>query len=134
MEKQAEAFYRQFAKKVHNDVIKNLCLKLAEEENDHLKLIEDKLSRWRSLPLSQKILLALDGDAKLRKLFLSPPNQNATTEEFIEYAIDQEQNMATFYLRFEDEFTNTWKLKKLREMIEEEREHVRVWTEILLRG
>lgn len=131
MEKQAESFYRKLAKQTRSDVVKKLCLKLADEERDHLKLIEDKLSRWRPLPISQKILSILDTDASFRELFLNPPNKNASTDEFVEYAMDQEKKMVLFYSRFEGQFTHTWKIHRLDEMIEEEKEHVAVWTEIL---
>ena len=63
---------------------------------------------------------------------MSPPDPNATAEEFVEYAMDQEQKMVTFYENFENEFTHIWKLSRLRKMIDEEKDHVKKWSEILL--
>jgi len=131
MEQQAEAFYRKLAGRTRNVDVKRLCLILAEEEKDHKRVIEEKLHHWKPLPISQKILSILDTDARLRGLFLSPPNHDADTDEFIEYALDQEQRMVAFYMEFENEFSHAWKKKRLNEMIDAERRHVRVWSEIL---
>ena len=85
MEQQAQTFYEQFAGQTRNDAVKELCLKLADEENKHMELMEGKLSRWKSLPLSHKILVTLDADNKLGNLFLTPPHHNAAVEEFFKY-------------------------------------------------
>ena len=131
MEQQAIRFYEHFAEQTGNDTVKKLCAEILDEENRHLQLIEDKLSRWKSLPASQKDLTVLDADAKLRNLFLSPPGHNAPAEEFAAYAMDQEQNMVTFYENYKSEFTHTWKRNRLKKMIDEEKEHVERWSEIL---
>ena len=91
MERQAGAFYRRFAKQAQSNDVKALCLQLADEEVEHFNLIDNQLSRWKSLPVSKRDLEAMDVDGKLRKMFLSPPSFNSTNKEIIEYAIDQEK-------------------------------------------
>ena len=44
MEQQAETFYRRFAVDTTHARIKALCQKLADEEKEHLRLIQYKLS------------------------------------------------------------------------------------------
>ena len=124
MEQQAGAFYRRFAKKTQDDNVKELCLQLADEEVQHLHLIDHQLSRWKSLPMSKSDFEAMDADGKLRKMFLSPPSSNSTNKEVIEYAIDQETKMVAFYESFEKEFTDWWKSTKLKAMVLEEKTHI----------
>jgi rubrerythrin len=130
MEQQAETFYRSFAVDTSHNQIRALCQKLADEEKEHLRLIQNKLSRWKSLQINQDDLKKHNVDSGLSRLFLSPPSRCATVEKFIEYAIDQEKKMVSFYEKFENDFTNSWKLKRLIELINEEKEHVDIWSQI----
>lgn len=124
MERQAEAFYKKFAKQVQGNDVSELCLQLADEEVQHFKLIDNQLSRWRSLPISKDDLEAMDADGKLRQMFLSPPNLDSNTKEILDYAIDQETKMVAFYESFEKEFTDWWKSTKLETMVVEEKTHI----------
>ncbi|MEW6671790.1 MAG: ferritin family protein [Thermodesulfobacteriota bacterium] len=130
IEQQAETFYKRFAKLAKDVDVQRLCLKLAHEENQHARLIENKLSRWKSLPFNPTELEILDKDGKLQKLFTEMPPKNAAIDEFVSYAIDQEQQMVLFYESFKPEFSNSWKLKRLRELIDEEKRHVTEWSEL----
>jgi rubrerythrin len=131
MEQQAERFYRQLARQTQHRNLSTICLRLADEESNHFTLIETILSRWRSLPAVPDSKAIIAGEQELRRLFLNPPRDSADLEKFAGYALGEEQKMVDFYARFQTEFTNVWKLNRLREMIAEEEEHVRVWTEIL---
>jgi len=130
MEQQAEAFYKRFAKQAQGNDVKELCLQLANEEVQHFKLIDYQLSRWKSLPISKGDLEAMDADGKLCKIFLSPPDLDSTTKEIFEYAIDQETKMVAFYESFEKEFTDWWKLTKLKAMVAEEKTHIMKLTDM----
>lgn len=130
MERQAEAFYRRFAKQAQGNDVKKLCLQLADEEVQHFKLIDNQLSRWKSLPISKGDLETMDADGKLRKMFLSPPGLDSTTKEIFEYAIDQETKMVVFYESFEEEFTDWWKSTKLKAMVAEEKTHIMKLTDM----
>jgi rubrerythrin len=66
-------------------------------------------------------------------MFSTPLSQDASKEEIIGYAMDQEMKMVEFYRGFEEEFTNQWKLAKLWGMIEEEVSHVRRLQDMLSR-
>ena len=133
MERQAEAFYKRFAKQALDNDVRELCLLLANEEVQHFKLIDYQLSTWKSLPISKGDLEAMDADGKLRKMFLSPPDLNSTTKETIEYAIDQETKMVAFYESFEKEFTDWWKSTKLKAMVAEEKTHIMKLTDMISR-
>ena len=124
MEKQAEAFYRQFAQQVEDADVRELCLELANEEKDHFGFIQDILSKWKPLPVNKDNLKAMDADGRLRRLFLSAPNPEGTKKDFIEYAINEEKKMVYFYRNFEKEFAHEWRKTKLWRMVEEEVEHV----------
>jgi len=131
MERQAEAFYRCFAEKAQDDDMRKLYRELAEEEVQHFKLINGQLSRWKSLPINKKDLEAMDADGKLRQMFLSPPDTNATKKEIIEYAMDQEAKMVAFYESFEKEFNDFWKSAKLQALVTEEKTHIRKLSDML---
>jgi rubrerythrin len=130
MERQAGAFYRRFAKQAQSNDVKALCLQLADEEVEHFNLIDNQLSRWKSLPVSKSDLETMDVDGKLRKMFLSPPSFNSTNKKIIEYAIDQEKKMVAFYESFEKEFTDWWKSTKLEAMVVEEKTHIKKLTDM----
>jgi len=131
MEQQAEAFYRLFAEQAHNADVRELCLRLADDEIRHFRLIENILSGWEPLPVTQSDLEAMDADGKLRNLFLSPPSPNAAKEEIIEYAMNEEEKMVAFYGSFEKEFVRMWKKMKLWDMMEEEKSHVKKLSDML---
>ena len=131
MERQAEAFYRRFAEKSQDDDMRELYRELAEEEVRHFKLINGQLARWKSLPIDKKDLEAMDADGKLRQMFLSPPNTNATKKEIIEYAMNQEAKMVAFYESFEKEFSDFWKSAKLQALVAEEKTHIRKLSNML---
>ena len=123
MERQAEAFYRSFAREARDADVRELCIKLADEENRHFRMIEAVLSKWPPKPPNRKDLEAIDVDGKLRTLFLSPPSSDVTKTEIIEYAMNMERKMVEFYRSFADKFTSEWKIKKLQLMEVEKIQH-----------
>jgi len=96
MEKQAEAFYRQFAQQTQDVDVRELCLEVANEEKTHFGFIQNILSKWKPLPVNKDNLKAMDADGRLRKLFLSVPNPEGMKRDFIEYAINEEKKWCTF--------------------------------------
>lgn len=131
IERQAEAFYREMANKAPHEEVKELCLKLAADEKRHFQLIDGILSRWKSLSLTPDDLKALEAKEKMQRIFQSRLDSNAGNKEIIEYAMNEEKKMVSFYESYENEFTSLWKLAKLQEMIEEERGHVAKLTDML---
>ncbi len=131
MEQQAVWWYEQYATQTESEQIKALCLKLADEERTHVNLIETRLGRWKTARVSRRELERLDADGTLRNLFLSPPGPEAPTESFVSFAIEQEKRMVDFYTQFEAHFSHEWKIRRLDELIEEEKDHVRQWSRIL---
>lgn len=123
MERQAEAFYRSFAREARDADVRELCIKLADEETRHFRMIEAVLSKWTSKPPNRKDLEAIDVDGKLRTLSLSPPSSDVTKTEIIEYAMNMERKMVEFYRSFADKFTSEWKIKKLQLMEAEKIQH-----------
>jgi len=123
MERQVEAFYRSFAREAQDAEVKELCIKLADEETRHFRMIGAVLSKWTPKPPNRKDLEAIDVDGKLRTLFLSPPSSDVTKTEIVEYAMNIERKMVEFYRSFADKFTSEWKIKKLQLMEAEKIQH-----------
>ena len=124
MEEQSEEFYRHFAEHARRADVRKLCVELAGEESQHLKLIQDILAHWKPLPISQRDLDAMDADRRLQGLFRSPPDATASYDQILKYAIGEEEKMAEFYVDFEHEFAEAWKIMKLDAMVAEEKSHV----------
>ncbi len=124
VERQAEAYYRHLAQQAYSEDVKELYIRLAEEEANHFSFINNILSGWIPLPAEKGDLEAMDAGSRLSNLFSSHPSPDATAEEVTEYAMNAEKKMVTFYLGFEKEFTSEWKKMKLWDMIEEEKDHV----------
>ena len=120
MERHVEAFYRRFAREAQDADVRQLCLKLADEEILHFRMIQELLSKWKPQPPNRSDLEAMDVDRKLRYLLFSPPSPAATSTEIIEYAMNVEKKMVEFYRSFADKFTSEWKIKKLQ-LIEAEK-------------
>lgn len=131
IEKQAASFYHQFAKNANNSEVKELCLALADQEAQHFKFIQERLSRWKSLPINADNLEAMDADGWFHRLFLSPPESDTSTRAMVTYAIEEERNMVDFYRNFDKEIYNEWKRMKLWEMVEEEVKHVAILEDFL---
>ena len=133
MEQQTETYYRRFAEQAQDTDVRELCLKLANEETQHYSLIDNILSRWETLPMTEEHLEAMDAAGRLRRVFLSPPDSDATKKQIIEYAVNEEMRMVDFYRSFEKEFTNMWKEAKLWQMVGEEMGHVTKLRDMLSR-
>lgn len=124
LERQAEAFYRDCKDQARDPRVKALCHKLMEEEQKHYRLIDGLLKQWRSLSVDPADWKAMGANSKLQQLFAFRPESDTTEKEMLRYAIDEEKKMVAFYEDFEADFTDRWKLAKLRGMLEEERSHV----------
>ncbi len=131
VEKQAETFYSHMARQADYEDTRALCFRLAEEEKRHFAFITSILDGWIPLPVSKGDLEAMDAGGRVRGLFSSPPDGDATVEDVIEYAMNAEKKMVIFYLDFEKEFASEWKRMKLWDMIEEEKSHVNKLSEML---
>jgi rubrerythrin len=131
VEKQAEAFYRNLAQQAYSEDVKELYVRMAEEEKNHFSFINDILSGWIPLPAEKGDLEAMDAGSRLRNLFSSYPSPDATEEEVTEYAMNAEKKMVIFYLDFEKEFASEWKKMRLWDMIEEEKSHVAKLSDML---
>lgn len=152
MEQNAERFYNDFAEQTQNTDVREICIELAKEETRHLKLIENITGKWKDLPISDKDLVNMDAEGKLKKIFSSPPSPSTTAREVVSYALEQERKMVEFYEGFEEEIIKRneerkssgsynpeqevllmWKSEKLDYMVEEERSHIAKLSEMLSR-
>ena len=130
IERQAEAFYREFAEHTTDQLIGRLCRKIAAEELAHQTLIEKHLSRFTPFPLIQMELDILDSGKAYRSLFSSPPDPKAGVKEITEYVMDQEKKMEALYTGFISDFAAASGLARLTELPELERRHVKQWQKI----
>lgn len=149
MEEKAEEFYRAHAGRMERPEARDLCLALADEEVGHQQLVRGILSRWQRVPVSPADLRALGAELKISRMFVPPPPPGAGPREILEFAAAAERKMVRFYSRFAEELRAflsrkrrgdpaeearaLWKGVKLREMIEEEKRHVRKLEEELSR-
>jgi len=124
-EKRGEKFYRRCSRKSLDPAVRELCQRLAEDEADHYRVIDDQLSRWNPVRVSKRKLRELDTQGLLTSLFTSPPEPTAKTEEIIEYSIDVENKMIAFYEEYASHFLEIWKVEKLQRLVEDERGHIR---------
>ena len=125
IERRGEQFYRRFAGELEDPRAGELCNELADDEARHLRTIEEQLAQWNPIPLTQRDLEQLDADGRLSALFRSPPGPDATAEEILHYARNEEDRMVAFYARFQAEFADRWKATKLWKMVQEEKSHVK---------
>jgi rubrerythrin len=131
VEAEAEAFYRHLAQQAYNEDVRELCLRLAKDEAEHFRFIDNILTGWKPLPTTKETLEEMDAEAKLRNMFSSQPSADATAEEVMEYAMNAEKKMVNFYLDYEKEFVSEWKKIRLWDMIEEEKSHVKMLSRML---
>jgi len=124
IEQQALNFYENMEKTVKDQHTKDLFKRLAKDEISHVQLLNDIVSHWRTIPVSQKDLDVLDSGQKLRRLF-SNILHPGSTKEIIEYALEEERKLVSFYTRFIGEFTSVWKIKKIKKIISEETYHLK---------
>jgi len=125
LEERGRDFYETLRRRTENPKVKGLCHKLAEDEVRHKELIEDILHKWDPLdgPMDDEAWNFFEDERRAWGIFLHPPPPTSTEKDMLNYAIDQENRMAEFYLDFEDRFSDSWRRKKVQEMVEEERKH-----------
>jgi len=123
VEEQGKEFYTKLADKASNVEVKNLCSRLASEEDAHKRLFQDTLSRWLPLPADREPLHLLTQELRSKGLFSDPPPPDATEEDMVTYAIEQEKKTADFYLSFEKLFPDAWKKMHIETLVREERAH-----------
>lgn len=146
MELRAETFYRSFALRTKNTEAENVCRFLADDEERHAARIDALLDRWNDAPLSKSDEKAFASNNAYKKIFASNLPPQASWQDILHYALEQEKEMVAFYSLCDEqvmgeydarhynekmEVYNLWKSEKLAGMIAEEEKHVRVITELL---
>jgi rubrerythrin len=123
IEEQGKEFYEKLAEKASDVKAREFWQGLANDETDHKRLFESILSRWLPRPADKRSLDSLVQALRDRGLFSIPPLPDATEEDVIKYAIQQEEMTADFYLSFESAFPDAWKRTHIRRLVTIEREH-----------
>ena len=133
LEEQGEAFYRSLSRRLSNPESEKLCLTLADDEARHRQLLEQALRRWIQIPISETEYKVLERNLQSKDIFSNPPSANASLQEVIQYAIEQENKSVEFYQSFEKSFdSDTWKLMHLQDLVREERAHADKLSSILV--
>jgi rubrerythrin len=127
------SFYRGLAEQSTDEKVKELCLKLAAEEERHKAWIDETLERWRHLPMDMPTPLAMERELRERGIFQKSGDSQSTDKEMLAWAIDQEERMARFYQDHFDALKSVWKQKRLEQVVREEQGHAR-WLRELLAG
>lgn len=125
IEDEGVAFYRGLAERARNEAVRKFCERLAAEEYAHGELFRRQLGGWRRLPSNKLLLRTLLEQAVRQGIFSRAPGPDASEEEMIAYAVEQEKKTAEFYRAFEKAFPETWKRAHMRELVEEEERHAR---------
>jgi rubrerythrin len=123
VEQQGKEFYEKLAEKASDVKARELWQGLAYDETAHKRLFENILSRWLPRPADKESLDSLTQALRGRGLFSNPPLPDATEEDVIKYAIQQEEMTADFYLSFESAFPDAWKRIHIRSLVTTERQH-----------
>lgn len=125
MEEEGIVFYARMGEKAVVPETKELCASLAEAEEGHRRLFQDKLDKWRPLPPNRATWPVFIEQVKKWGFFGKAPGAEAGELEMAEYAIRQEIKTAEFYALFEKAFPEAWKREQLRDLAQEERLHER---------
>lgn len=124
IEQQGEDFYDKLAEKAENLNVKHLCRKLAIDEARHRLFIEKTLYRWLPIPIDMRSLALFERELKKRGIFSDTPPPDASVEDLIRHAIEEEKKTMDFYLSFENSFPEAWKRMRIEKLAEEEKEHI----------
>lgn len=123
IEQEGKQFYERLAQASPDTKVKELCVKLAQDESDHKKLFEQVLSQWLSLTVDEEYLKSYIQKLKKEGLFSDPPFLNASEKDLIRYAIGIENKTADFYLSLEKKFPDFWRQMQIHQLVKTEREH-----------
>lgn len=124
LEEEGKEFYQSLSLKFNDTNVKNLCLRLAQEENKHKEVIEKMLNRW--LPLNSKE----NSKEEFRKvskkigLFVDKPKPCSSQNVMLNYAIEQERKSIELYKSFEKFFPQEWKQQYIEKLVLEEETHL----------
>jgi rubrerythrin len=124
LEQRGEDFYDKLTEKATNLNVRSLCRKLAIDEVRHKHFIEKILYRWLPIPIDIHSLALFERELKKKGIFLDSPSPDASVEDLIKYAIEQEKKMADFFLSFENAFPEAWKRMDIEKLVSEERGHI----------
>jgi rubrerythrin len=125
LEDEGQKFYAKLAEKSSNPKVKELCLKLVEEEKTHKRLFEGLFSRWLPFYIDKESMRLFEDELRRKGIFLDPPPLDTSELEMLKYAIDQENKMAEFYRAFEDVFPEAWRRMIIEQLVREEKEHAK---------
>jgi rubrerythrin len=125
IEEEGKQFYGKIAKKASDIKSKKFWQKLAKDEVDHKRLFQRALSRWLPIPSDKETLESFIQELKANGLFSNSPAPDATEEDVIKYAIQQEEKTADFYLSFENAFPDAWKRMHIHNLVMIERGHAK---------
>jgi rubrerythrin len=123
IEEQGIEFYNKFAEQSSDVNVKKLCSKLASDEAKHKKLFKDALSRWLPPPADNQSMDSLIQELKNAGPYSDEPPLDTSERDMIEYAIEQENKTADFYLSFKKAFKHEWKNMQIYKLAMTERKH-----------
>lgn len=123
LEEEGKNFYNMLAGKASDDKARKMWQKLANDETTHKRLFEKTLSQWLPRPADNESLDTLIRELRDRGLFSNPLLPDATEEEVVKYAINNEEMTADFYLSFEKTFPDAWRKMHIQELVKTERQH-----------
>ena len=100
LEERGKKFYNRLADVASNVRAKHLWQELANDKSHHKLLLETTVSGWLPRLPNKESLASFFKELRSRGLFSNPPLPDASKEDIIKYAIQQERIIADFYHSF----------------------------------
>lgn len=123
LEQEGEAFYRDLSRKYPDSGMAALCIRLADDENRHLRALLKQLYQWPHKVIDEDSMSKLTSRLESMEIFSQASCE--TERELLEYAIAQEIKTAEFYLQFGEQYRDAWKSDKILQLHIEELGHVK---------
>lgn len=131
VELRGEAYYRRASRKVSNPEVKIIFAKLAAEQKEQARGIQNILEKWLPRPLDPNFANWFDLEIIRHDIFTTEPTEEVTEREALEYAIRSAMKIRGLYRIFMNCFPEEWKKLSLEELINEKDRHAEMLREEL---
>ncbi|HRY30701.1 MAG TPA: ferritin family protein [Elusimicrobiota bacterium] len=123
LEEHGKSFYEDLALRLSDPDLRQLCLLLAREEEEHRLHFQKYLTRWLAIPADEQTLAVLMDDLRQAGLFAKIDLPKSSEKDLLDYAVLQEEKTAEFYQSLENLFPEAWKKLHIRQLVATERAH-----------
>jgi rubrerythrin len=133
MERRAFKFFKYFAKHAEDTEVKKLCVRLADIELQHMDAIEDMLSQWRDIPLTDQDVKTLNAKKTVKSLFVPIPDKGINKSGLLEFVMAQEDKIVDYYDKFLNKVSSGWKMRQLESIKIKSEQHYLTLNDMMLK-